>query len=165
MPHIRHELLIEASPEKIYDAITTQEGLAGWWTPQVSATAGLNSTARFPFGPNYFKEMKIVELKPAAQVKWACIAGAGEWVGTTISFNLQPVTREVITERHPEVTGQMEQLKGADQWTLLQFHHDDWKNHTPMFAECNYTWALFLRSLKLLCETGRGLPWPQQHRV
>ena len=46
MPNIRHELLIEASPEKIYNAITSQEGLCAWWTPQASAKAELNSIAR-----------------------------------------------------------------------------------------------------------------------
>ena len=39
------------------------------------------------------------------------------------------------------------------------------QEYTNMYAECNYTWGQFLRSLKLLCETGKGRPYPYQHRA
>lgn len=164
MKSIRHTLLIGAPAEKIYSAITTQEGLAGWWTPETKAKAELNNVARFGFGPDYFKEMKITELKPSGLVKWICITGADEWVGTTISFELQPGDKKNLVNSHPEVQGQIQQQRNFDKGTLLIFHHDDWKEYTPMFAECSYTWAQFLRSLKLLCETGKGKPWPNQHQ-
>ena len=164
MKSIRHELLIGTPAEKIYNVITTQEGLAGWWTPQVKAKPELNSVARFGFGPEYFKEMKITELKPSRLVEWICITGADEWIGTTISFELQPGDKGTLLNSHPELQGQIQQQKNSNNVTLLIFHHDDWKEYTPMFAECNYTWAQFLRSLKSLCETGEGKPWPNQHQ-
>src|SRR5688572_24795609 len=163
MKSIRHQLLIEAPAEKIYNAITTQEGLSAWWTPETKAKPELNSIARFPFGPEYFKEMKITELKPSEQVKWICITGANEWVGTTISFELQPGDKKTLLNSHPEMKDQIQQQRTGDKGTLLIFRHDDWKECTPMFAECNYTWGQFLKSLKLLCETGKGRPWPTQH--
>jgi uncharacterized protein YndB with AHSA1/START domain len=162
MPNIHQALLIGASVEKVYSAITNQEGLSGWWTPNTVAKAELNSIARFPFGNGYFKEMKITELKPLELVKWNCIKGTGEWVGTNISFKLIPGDKGTLLKSHPEMLGQIEQLRN-DKGTLLIFHHDDWKEDTLMFAECSYTWGQFLRSLKLLCETGKGLPWPNQH--
>jgi uncharacterized protein YndB with AHSA1/START domain len=164
MPNIRHTVLIEAEVESVYAAITTQEGLAGWWTPHAIAKPEINTITRFPFGPDYFKEMKITALLPFRQVTWTCIAGAEEWIGTTLSFELEAGNKATLLDSHPEVRGQLEQLRG-DQATLLLFHHDDWKGYTPMFAECNYTWGQFLRSLKLLCETGKGRPWPNQHRM
>ncbi|NOT73594.1 MAG: SRPBCC domain-containing protein [Cyclobacteriaceae bacterium] len=164
MPDIRHELLIGAPAEKIYNAITHQEGLAAWWTPAATAQPELNTIARFPFGPDYHKEMKVTELKPGKLLKWTCIAGAEEWVGTHISFELKSGDKDSMKDSDSELSDQLSQQKDQ-KITLLSFHHDDWKGHTPMFAECNYTWALFLRSLKLLCETGKGRPWPNQHRV
>jgi uncharacterized protein YndB with AHSA1/START domain len=164
MPNIRHELFIEAPSEKIYTAITTSQGLSAWWT-STNAKPERNSVARFAFGQEYFKEMEITELKSQTQVKWTCIAGAEEWIGTTLSFELQPVDRESLLNRHRELEGQLQQQKNGDQGTVLTFHHDNWKDYTPMFAECNYTWAQFLRSLKLFCETGLGRPWPNQHRA
>jgi len=164
MPNIHHELLIIAAPEKIYNSITTQEGLSAWWTPGATAKPELDSIARFPFGPNYFKEMKIITLKPQ-QVEWICIKGADEWIDTTISFKLHPGSKAALLNSHPELQGQLEQQKDFDNGALLVFRHDNWKNYTAMFAECNYTWGQFLRSLKLFCETGKGRPWPNQHRT
>jgi uncharacterized protein YndB with AHSA1/START domain len=163
MPNICHELIIGAEAKKVYQAITSQEGLAGWWTPDTTVIPGSNSIARFGFGPEYFKEMNVVELTPSHHVKWICIAGAEEWVGTAISFELQSGDKHSLLNSHPELGDQVRQQKTSDAYTLLIFHHDDWRNYTSMFAECNYTWARFLRSLKLFCETGKGRPWSNQH--
>jgi len=163
MPNIHQALLIAAPAETVYRAITTQEGLAGWWTPDAKAKPDLNSVARFPFGPNYYKEMQIAELTPAKAVRWTCIHGADEWVGTTLSFALESGDHEELKASHPEQCGQLQQAENTLQ-TMLTFSHDGWKSYSPMFAECSYTWGRFLRSLKLYCETGKGRPWPNQHR-
>lgn len=164
MPDIRHELLIGAPADKVYTAITSQQGLSAWWTPDAIVKPMRDSIARFPFGQEYFKEMKITELKAPEWVKWICLAGADEWIDTTISFDLRSGDKESLLNSHPEVGGQMQQQRN-DIVTLLIFGHNDWKAYTPMFAECNYTWGQFLRSLKLFCETGKGRPWPYQHRT
>jgi uncharacterized protein YndB with AHSA1/START domain len=163
MPNIHQSLLIAAPAETVYGAITTPEGLSGWWTPDAKARPELNSVAHFPFGPNYFKEMKITELAPPSAVKWLCLNGADEWVGTTLSFAIESGDKQGLAKSHPEQQGQIQQTDDARP-TLLAFRHDDWKAYSPMFAECSYTWGQFLRSLKLFCETGRGRPWPNQHR-
>jgi hypothetical protein len=59
-------------------------------------------------------------------------------VGTTITFELEPHN------------------KGC----TLMFHHDNWAAYSQEFASCSFDWALFLRSLKMLCETGKGKPFP-----
>ena len=75
MKSICHRLVIEAPPEKIYDALTTQKGLSGWWTPETKAKPEVNSISRFAFGPDYYKEMKITGLMPFTSVKWLCLKG------------------------------------------------------------------------------------------
>lgn len=135
---ISHRLLIESPVETIYKALTTEKGLAGWWTPDTTVKPEAGGILRFAFGPDYFKEMRAEELKPYNKVKWRCLKGHEEWIGTTITFELEP------------------HRKGS----TLFFHHDKWKAATQEFAGCSYDWALFLRSLKLLCETGKGLPYP-----
>lgn len=72
-------------------------------------------------------------------------------------------TDELLKTYGLEVRDQIQQQKKGEKVTLLIFHHDDWREYTPMFAECSYTWAQFLKSLKLFCETGKGRPWPNQH--
>jgi uncharacterized protein YndB with AHSA1/START domain len=165
MPNIHHQLIIESTPEKVYDAVTTEEGLSAWWTPNTKAKAELNCILRFPFGDDYFKEMKLVELKPLELVKWNCLTGDPEWVGTNVSFKLVSGNKNSLLSLHPEMRGQTEQVQLMNHGvTLLIFHQNDWAEYSPMFAECNYTWAQFLRSLKLFCETGKGNPWPNQHQ-
>lgn len=136
---IYHRLLITAPVETVYEAITTQKGLAGWWTPDTIAKSETGSILRFGFGPDYFKEMEVTELRPYSLVKWRCLKAFEDWIGTTLTFEL---------EAHK---------KGC----VLLFHHDGWAAYTPEFASCSFDWALFFRSLKSLCETGKGFPYPE----
>lgn len=52
---IYQRLLIKVPVEKVYEALTTQEGLTGWWTPDTIAKPEKGSILRFGFGPDYFK--------------------------------------------------------------------------------------------------------------
>lgn len=158
MPNIRHELFIGAPVEKVYQAITSQEGLSAWWTPQTTASPAIGSILRFSFGAEYFKEMEVTALEPFELVTWNCRAGFHEWVGTDISFRLFAGDRDSLLKAHPEAAGQI-----VDGGVLLKFEHNNWREDTAMYAECNYTWGQFLRSLKLFCQTGKGTPWPNQH--
>ena len=163
MPNIHNEVLIGASAEKVYEAITEQRGLAAWWTPGARTTTELGSIARFAFGDGYFKEMMITAMEHLAHVVWVCVAGADEWIGTVISFELKTGSPAELPTVRPEVRDQAQQLD-REEATLVILKHEHWREHTPVFAECSYTWSQFLRSLKLFCETGEGRPWPHQHR-
>jgi uncharacterized protein YndB with AHSA1/START domain len=165
MPDIRQNLFIAAPINTVFNAITTQEGLSGWWTPKVTASPMQGSVAYFGFGPSYIKEMLIEELAPLETLRWRCVAGTEEWVGTVLTFQLTGGSRTALMQSHPEARGQIEQAGDFDTGTVLNFAHADWRDATAMFAECSYTWGRFLRSLKLLCETGQGRPSPQEHRV
>jgi uncharacterized protein YndB with AHSA1/START domain len=139
---IVHKLLIKSPASKIYQALTTQQGLAGWWTPQTKAKPEVGSTCTFAFGPDYFKEMEVLELVPDNKVKWKCTKGYEEWIETTVTFELRP----------------------HEKGTVLFFRHDGWKEQTEEFAGCSFDWAIFLRSLKFLCETGKGFPYPNHYQ-
>lgn len=138
MPDIHHLVRINSSPEAVYDAITTEKGLASWWTPKVTARPEVGSIASFHFGPSYAKEMKIVKLVPRKEVSWKCTSATEEWLHTDVHFYLRPYE------------------KGVE----LFFEHNNWRSFTEMFSQCSFDWAMFLRSLKLYCETGKGKPYP-----
>jgi uncharacterized protein YndB with AHSA1/START domain len=143
MKSIYHELRIAAPVESVYDAITTREGLSGWWTPHTTAKPETGSIARFAFDSPYFKEMKVVKLEPPHRVEWLCVNGYQDWIGTTITF----------------------EVNADEKGTVLFFHHDGWKEFSRGFAGCTYDWAIFLRSLRSLCETGKGTPFPDHHSL
>lgn len=106
-----------------------------------------------------------MDLKPNKQIEWSCIAGDNEWIGTTLTFTLREGDKRSLKYDRYELGGQLEQQDDLAKVTLLIFHHDNWREDTDMFAECSYTWGQFLRSLKLFCETGKGRPYPSQHRI
>ena len=132
---IRINVGIKAIPEKVYKAVTTQEGLEGWWCKQTTAKPELGFVNVFTFG-KFRNEMKITTLTPNQKVEWKCIGSIDEWIGTEISFNLEE----------------------KDGMTILRFAQAGWRAVTDTFAGCTYDWALFLKSLKSFCETGSGSP-------
>ena len=135
MPEIKHNVIIKAPPEKIYQAITTQEGLANWWAKQTIAKPEVGFVNIFTFG-TFRNEMKVTILNPNKKVEWKCINSIEEWIDTNILFDL-------------------EEKEGR---TLLRFTHSGWRAVTDTFAGCNYDWGRFMTSLKLFCETGTGTP-------
>ena len=135
MAEIRHNVVIKAAPEKIYEAVTTQEGLASWWAKQTIAKPETGFVNIFTFG-TFRNEMKVTNLVPNKKVEWQCISSIEEWIGTNISFDLEE----------------------KDGRTILRFAHSGWRAVTDTFAGCNYDWGRFMTSLKSFCETGTGTP-------
>lgn len=142
-PAIHHRLLIEKPPYVVYEAVTTQAGLSAWWTPQTTARPERGSVSRFQFGPDYFKELEVTELATDRLVRWQCLKGFEDWIGTVMTF----------------------ELTAHEKGTLLTFHHEGWKAYSDELASCSFDWALFLRSLKFLCETGKGFPYPEFNKA
>ncbi|WP_109435077.1 SRPBCC domain-containing protein [Aquimarina sp. AU119] len=137
MANIRHNLTITASTKQVYDAITLENGLKGWWTQEATAKPEEGNINHFKFGDEYFNEMKILKLNPPNQVHWECVDGDKEWIGTNLSF--------VLEER--------------DGITFLKFSHLNWAEESEFFGFCSHHWGRFLDSLKSLCETGKGQPF------
>lgn len=133
MPEIRHNVIIKTTPEKIYEAITSEEGLANWWAKQTIAKPELGFVKIFTFG-TFRNEMKVTMLNPNKKVEWHCINSIEEWIDTDISFDLEEKDGRII----------------------LRFVHSGWRGVTDTFAGCNYDWGRFMTSLKLFCETGTG---------
>src|ERR1700740_1098409 len=85
---LKHLFHIAAPKEKVYEAITTIDGLAAWWTKQTSGDNKVGGVLEFRFGQQFFNKMKVKELKPNESVTWECIGGADDWIGTVFIFKL-----------------------------------------------------------------------------
>ena len=138
MPDIIHRIGIRADPTKVFAALTTEKGLAGWWTKNTKADAKVGATLQFRFGQGG-PDMKVVGLNPNKNVKWKCVSGPEEWVDTDLTFD----------------------LKEEDGETVLLFGHRKWKEAGEFMAHCSCKWAYFLLSLKSLLEHGKGTPYPE----
>ncbi|MCW3465509.1 SRPBCC family protein [Chitinophaga nivalis] len=146
METIYHQVWIQATPDKVYAAITQPDGLAKWWEPPLQARPEEGFICTFDAGLHGTHQMKITDLRPLLRVEWECLPEIAdprspltEWEGTYISF-----------EQHSE--------KGV---VILDFRHSGWMAQTPHFGLCSFHWARHLGILKHYCETGESLMDPE----
>jgi uncharacterized protein YndB with AHSA1/START domain len=138
MTDIDHRIGIRSSSlDGTYAALTTLDGLSGWWTADTTGGPALGGKLSFRFPPGGF-DMEVVELVPGETVRWRVVDGPPEWVGTTIRWR----------------------LSRAEGFTIVRFTHAGWAEAGDFLAHCSTKWAVYLMSLKALVETGSGQPSP-----
>ncbi len=128
--------LLDVPAEKagfLRNAISTAAGFSGWWTSKTEQPEP--GILRFNFPGNYHKDFKVLK-KEANEFEYECVDATPEWKGTRFSFKLMEDNGKII----------------------IHFRHSGWKDQTPMFGICNFHWALYMKSLKDLVETGTGNP-------
>jgi uncharacterized protein YndB with AHSA1/START domain len=130
MPDIRHLVFVKSTPEKIYQVITTQQGIASWWSIDNNAKPEKGSVYRISFGSEYYKEIKVLDLVTGRKVVWEILQADPEWLNTKINFD----------------------ISAGKNSTVLRFSHYGWKEYTDMFAQCSYHWAIYLGNLKAFAE-------------
>jgi uncharacterized protein YndB with AHSA1/START domain len=147
MPDIIHRIGIKAAPAKVYDAIASVAGVAGWWTEQTTGEAAPGGVIQVRFSDHGIEkgrmELEVVKLSPAQEVQWRVSAGPPEWIGTDVTFSLSQ--------------------DGA--YTILLFGHRNWREPVEFMAHCSMKWATFLLSLRDLVEGGKGKPSPHDLKI
>jgi len=143
MVDILHRIGVQStSLDAVYDALTTLDGLAGWWTIDVGGDPEVGGVITFRFEPGNIS-VRVKELAPAKRVVWDVVDEPEEWVGTTITF----------------------ELKQEDDFTIVLFKHEGWREPVEFMNHCSTKWASFLLSLKSLLETGTGQPAPRDLQI
>jgi uncharacterized protein YndB with AHSA1/START domain len=82
MSDIMHFIKIQASPEQVYQALATAEGIRNWWTRDAVLDSRVGGAGVFRFyGGSDVTKVRIDELDPAARVGWTTISSnaPGEW--------------------------------------------------------------------------------------
>src|SRR5687768_12633249 len=92
MVNIIHRTAIKAPISRVYGALSTIQGLAGWWTEETAGTSKTGGTIEFTFRSNgevlAVVGMEVAALDENKHVRWRCKSGIEEWVGTDITFDL-----------------------------------------------------------------------------
>ncbi len=148
MVDIIHRIGIKAPVAKVYAALATVEGVAGWWTKETTGESRPGGTVTFVFrSPEGEQKGKMVvdvaKLEADRAVRWHVTAGPPEWVGTDITFELS---------------------QQGDQ-TIVVFGHENWREAAEIMAHCSMKWATFLLSLRDLVESGKGRPAPDDLKI
>jgi uncharacterized protein YndB with AHSA1/START domain len=86
---ILHKVGIKSSSlDDVYKALTTLDGLSGWWTETTQGDGKVGGVIQFRFGAGGI-DMKVVEFDPNRRVLWQVVDGPAEWIGTKVSFDLR----------------------------------------------------------------------------
>ena len=142
MNDILHRVGIIASPKDVYAALTTIDGLAGWWTEDTTGDGAEGGVLRFSFLPGGF-DMKVLETTPAERVRWEVVDGPDEWIGTTVRWD----------------------LRQDGDYTIVLLKHEGWREPVEFMHHCSTKWASYLLSMKQLLETGTGAPSPRDVQI
>jgi uncharacterized protein YndB with AHSA1/START domain len=131
---IKHLFHINASKGKIFEAISSINGLSNWWTIETSGNAVVDGIIKFRFADMGGPDMKITEIIPNEKVTWECVTSPHGWTGTTLTFFLDE----------------------NDGKTRVHFSHEGFKDQDDFYAICNFSWGRYMESLRQYCQTGRG---------
>ena len=131
---IKHLFHINASKEKVFEALSSIKGLSGWWTATTNGDTKVGDTIQFRFGDFGGPDMKVKDVKPGESVTWECVAGPEGWVGHIFNFHLD----------------------SNDNKTRVRFEHSGWEETGDFYASCNFSWGRYMESLRQLCQTGKG---------
>lgn len=141
MATIYHKVGIKADVTKVYAALTTLEGLSGWWT-ETTGKSEVGEKLIFDFS-KMKSTMIVMGLKASSLVHWKVDDHDMEHFGTEIVFKLSHDGKQ----------------------TILNFQHQGWKENAEWLAHCSTKWAIFLMSLKDFVEKGKGQPFPNDVQI
>jgi uncharacterized protein YndB with AHSA1/START domain len=144
---IVHRVGVKAPLDRVYEALATRDGVAGWWTADTRGDSKVGGVLKTVFVADGKElggfDLEVLELDPGKRVLWQVVDGPGEWIGTRIGFD----------------------LKQEDGYAIVLFQHEGWKEPVEFMSHCSTKWAVFLMSLKSLVETGTGSPSPNDVKI
>lgn len=148
MVDIIHRIGIKSPATQVYGALSSVEGLSRWWTEDVAGDEAVGGKIEFAFRSEtgQLKGKMVMEVKGLdahREVRWRCVDGPAEWIGTDINFTLS------------EQDGQ----------TILLFGHRNWREEVEFMSHCSTKWATFLLSLRDYVEAGKGKPSPHDLKI
>jgi hypothetical protein len=150
---IVHELTIAATPDAVFDAITTQAGLAAWWDRRCDHALDEGQVSTLPpiapDGEPIVARVDVVE--PTEVVQWECVEGPREWVGTSVAFRIEG--------RPPSLAPEAADTAPAESpVSVVRFWHGGWAYEDGLLPRASFDWAMLLDSLRRYLETGTGSP-------
>ncbi len=141
MSELMHLIKIRAAQDKVYQALSTADGIRNWWTRDAALDSKVGGTGEFGFhGHQMVITVKVAELAPPRHVAWDAVSSTGGgFDGTSMSFD----------------------LKSEEGTTSVLFAHRGFKAGSDTIASATTRWGFYLLSLKRYLETGKGTPNPE----
>jgi uncharacterized protein YndB with AHSA1/START domain len=129
-----------APPEAVFRALTTLEGLAGWWMPDVAGSPAAGGELTFRFDSEHVT-MRVEHVEAPSLVVWRCVESTKfpEWIGNTLWFDLQP--------------------RGTGDATVIAFRQVGLLPPCDCYDICSAGWEQYVRGLASFAAGDGGQPY------
>lgn len=159
MKTIHQEIWIDADRTTVFAALTTREGIDGWWGQVLAAEPEVGSVVELDHGLEAPLRMRVMDLSPNQRVVWRCVSDftdtrnpGSDWLGKTFAFTLRTAEGEPAFEW----LGPRFEFGTATDVTILDFRNPGWTPDDRWYAFCNAAWATTLDGpLRESCEAGK----------
>jgi len=143
MPDILQDFLIRVPPARVYEAVSSVEGLNEWWTRAASGTATVHESYDLDFGPGCVWRAVVTRAEPPRAFELRFVEADADWADTIVGFELAP----------------------TDEGTKVRFHHRGWREANEHHRVSCHCWALYLRVLRRHLEHGETVPYERRLEV
>lgn len=137
---IHHDLVIKASLDEVYAAITQPEKLVNWWPKKCSGKAEVGATYNFFFEEPYDWYGEVVKAEEDKSFHIKMTKSDEDWDPTSFGFDLEPLDDKV--------------------W--VKFRHVGWPACNDHFRRSSFCWAILLQGLKNYVEKGIIVPFEER---
>lgn len=137
MADILQDFPIKASPGRVFDAISSPEGLNLWWTLTCAGRPRAGAVYELGFGPDYQWAANVTKCRTRVAFELTLTRADEDWTGSRVGFNLSPL----------------------DEGTRVQFYHRGWPHRNAHYRTSGHCWALYLRHLRRYLEHGEVVPY------
>jgi uncharacterized protein YndB with AHSA1/START domain len=151
MATIYHQLSINAPAGKVYEAISTADGIGTWWDKQTAKQTDSGLVLEHNPGPEHgVVKLRVVELVPNKRVEWECISThpksspASAWTGTHFIF---------------EIAGGVDAgaasgaVRNQDLATALEFRQVGYDEQSEFLGSNKVAWGQVMQNLKRVVES------------
>ena len=130
---------VKASPDALFDALTTVTGLAAWWNP-ATGSGETGGELRFIMNAPEPLVIHVDEATRPTSVRWTVTdcPFLPDWIGTRPTFTITPVDG------------------GTSE---LHFRHQGLSEELECIDMCTRSWNHYMTSLRDYLEVGRGSPF------
>ena len=135
---ILHDVEIDATCDRVFEAISEPSELEKWWPLRCSGSAALGEVYNLCLSDQYDWLGKVSHFNPGKEFRIRMTKTEVHWRGTSFGFEILELPNGKV---------------------LLQFSHDGWTETNVSYRMTSYCWALLLKGLKDYIEKGVVLPF------
>ena len=143
MADIVHDFPVAVDATRVFEALSTPDGLNHWWTARCTGTPRVGAEYELGFGPGEDWRAEVIWYERDREFELEMIDADEDWRSTRVGFS----------------------LAGTPGGTHVQFRHTRWSEVNDHFRRSSYCWAMYLRLLVRFLEHGEHVRYEDRLRA